>query len=59
MNVGHVCSDYTYMYLNVGTLFVNQWRRPAGQDKPVEQRLLEYQGIQQYVKSTTMRFRVL
>ena len=39
MNVDHVCSVYTYMYLNVGTLFVNQWRRPAGQDKPVEQRL--------------------
>lgn len=30
---------YTYTYLDIGTLFVNQWRRPAEQDKPVEQRI--------------------
>ena len=64
MNVCHVCSVYTYMYINVGTLFVNQWRRPAGQGKPVEQRLFRisrnstifivyYNEIQGSLKSLT------
>ena len=36
-----MCAVYIHIatYLNIGTLFVNQWRRLAGQDKPVEQRL--------------------
>lgn len=27
--------------LNIGTLFVNQWRRPAGQDKEVEHKIFK------------------
>lgn len=32
----------TYVYVNLaGTLFVNQWRRPAGQDKEVEHKIFK------------------
>ena len=27
--------------LNIGTLFVNQWRKPAGQDKEVEHKIFK------------------
>ena len=59
----------TYIYMNVGvcvwligTLFVNQWKRPAGQDKDVKHKIFKvskdssifrdyYNDVQCYLKS--------